>query len=493
MSSLSRPGTSLLPRALLCALLVAQGACSVEREGPRGEARVPGSIGVASDHAALVQGFEWAREAALSYVREGDPVGKWFEAALPGREAFCMRDVAHQAEGALALGLYDHTLNMMQKFAGSIASTRDWCGYWEIDRYDRPAPVDYRSDEDFWYNLPANFDVLQASARAWEWTGDRAWLRDPSLAEFYRRSLGDYVERWDRNQDGIMESPESAGIRGIPTYWEGAGPRAATGGDLLAAQYAANRAYARMLAARGQPGDGDGVRAFEDAADRLRRLYNERWWSDELGRFYAAILPDGSFDTSHIPSMQVFPLYFAIVEPERADRLFEDLAPGVNVEENSYLAEVHYRYGRDSSAFGFLLAQMDGGLERRDYPENPFTAVGGVVRWLAGVRPLASESLVETRSRLPAEVEWLEVSDVPVLDGSMTLRHQGRAATSLTHLSGDWSLWRAVFAGPSDTLFVDGEPFAARRRGTLTGGVESFVVLELRRGETRTVTVSRSE
>ena len=68
----------------------------------------------------------------------------------------------------------------------------------------------------------------------------------------------------------------------------------------------------------------------------------------------------------------------------------------MNVEENSYLAEVHYRYGRDEEAFGFLLAQMDPALERREYPENPFTAVGGAVRWLAGVRPLASDGLVET-------------------------------------------------------------------------------------------------
>jgi hypothetical protein len=48
-----------------------------------------------------------------------------------------------------------------------------------------------------------------------------------------------------------------------------------------------------------------------------------------------------------------------------------------------------------------------------------------------------------------------------------------------------------VFAGQRDTLFVDGDPIAASQRRTTAGGVESFVVLELRRGETRTVTVSR--
>ncbi len=470
-------------------LLMSFSGCARE-EGRPVKGRTQGAIALASDHQGLVQGFEWAREASLGYARVGDPVGPWFEAALPGREAFCMRDVSHQTEGALALGLYDHTLNMMQKFAASIASTRDWCGYWEIDRYDRPAPVDYRSDEDFWYNLPANFDVVQASGRAWEWTADTAWLYDPSLTEFYRRSLDDYVERWDANRDGIMESPESAGIRGIPTYWEGGGPRAATGGDLVAAQFAANRAYAEMLAARRAPGDSEDRAEFENEANRLRRLYNDRWWNDESGRFYTSILPDGSFDATPVPAMQIFPLYFGIVEPERANHLLDGLETGVNVEENSYLAEVHYRYGRDAAAFEFLLAQMAPGLDRREYPENPFTAIAGVVRWLAGVRPLASESLVETRSRLPGEVAWLELSDVPVLDGSLRLRHDGRLSTLVTRVSGTWAGWRAVFAGRHDSLFVDGRAIAAARRRTMAGEFESFVVLDLQEGESRTVAVS---
>ena len=58
---------------------------------------------------------------ALIYANEGDPVGKWFEAALPGREAFCMRDVSHQAYGALMLGLEEHLFNMMHKFCINIS------------------------------------------------------------------------------------------------------------------------------------------------------------------------------------------------------------------------------------------------------------------------------------------------------------------------------------------------------------------------------------
>ena len=470
------------PRRILLVLLLVTGGC--EEAGKRDEV----SVRLRSDHAALEEGFAWARETALGYVRSGDPVGPWFEAALPGRDAFCMRDVSHQAEGALALGLNEELLNMMRKFAASISESRDWCGYWEIDRLDRPAPVDYRSDEDFWYNLPANFDLVQAGLRAWEWTGDPNWLTDPALEEFRRRTLSDYVDRWDTDGDGLVQSPESAGIRGIPTYWEGGGPPPATGGDLVAAQYAANRAYAALLRAAG--GDPAAADRFDAEADRLRELYNQTWWSEELGRFQTSVLRDGSFDGTDIPAMQIFPLYFGIVLPHRAERLLTTLRPGVNVEERSYLAEAYYLYGRDDAAFAFLLAQMEPDLARREYPENPFTAVGGTVRWLAGVRPLASEDLVETRPRLPVGVDWLELSRVPLLGGSLDVRHEGNASTSVTNRGTRRIRWRAVFPVDMDSLRVDGKSRAAIRRPGVRGVPESYVVVEIGVGQTRTVTAS---
>ena len=33
------------------------------------------------------------------------------------------------------------------------------------------------SDDDFWFNLPANFDVLDAAVRMWRWTGDDGYRR----------------------------------------------------------------------------------------------------------------------------------------------------------------------------------------------------------------------------------------------------------------------------------------------------------------------------
>ncbi|HSG80860.1 MAG TPA: hypothetical protein VLC48_01315, partial [Gemmatimonadota bacterium] len=398
----------------------------------------------------------------------------------------CMRDVSHQAIGALALGLAEHTRNMMHKFARGIAESRDWCSYWEINRHNKPAPVDYRSDEDFWYNLPANFDVIQAAYRAYEWTGDADYLEHPDFDAFYRHSLTDYVATWDDDGDGLLESPAENGTRGLATYWEGGGPRALTGADLVAAQYAASLAYSRVLTVRGQPQEAE---PFAREADRLRRLFNDEWWDDGLGRFYTSIIQDGSFDTTYIPAMQIFPMYFGIVEPPRTDRLLQELKPGVNVEENSYLAEIFYRHGRHEAAFDHLLAQMDPALPRREYPENPFTAVGGVVRFLAGVNPIASEALIETRPRLPERVTWLRLEGVPVLQNQIAVHHDGNAQTRLANESGSALRWRAVFPGSHRWLLVDGARFEARVRDAGSGQSETFVTIDLGPGQSRTVKV----
>ena len=114
----------------------------------------------------LVLTVEWAKNKALSFSHENmDPVGYWYEAALPNREAFCVRDVSHQSIGAEILGLRLHNLNMILKFSENISKSKNYATYWEINRFNKPAPVDYQNDKDFWYNLPANFDLIYAIKR----------------------------------------------------------------------------------------------------------------------------------------------------------------------------------------------------------------------------------------------------------------------------------------------------------------------------------------
>jgi hypothetical protein len=175
--------------------------------------------------------FNWAQKTSNGYIGDdNDPVGPWYEAALPKREAFCIRDVSHQSIGTEILWQGKQNLNMFRKFVENISESKDWCSYWEINRYNLPAPVDYASDEDFWYNLNANFDIIDACYKLYEWTGNKTYLTDPAFDRFFRLTLHEYVEKWQLQPDRIMDRQAFMNLRpgtvkyryarGIPSYDE---------------------------------------------------------------------------------------------------------------------------------------------------------------------------------------------------------------------------------------------------------------------------------
>jgi hypothetical protein len=164
--------------SLMLILLLAQAVVAPQK----------GGVTISTSDTKLKETFDWAKNMALSYAHDGnDPVGRWYEAALPGREAFCMRDVSHQSIGGEILGLSPHNFNMMVKFAANISESKDWCSYWEINRYDKPAPADYADDKQFWYTLTASPDVIQTCYRLYNWTGNKAYLSNPVLNNFYEK------------------------------------------------------------------------------------------------------------------------------------------------------------------------------------------------------------------------------------------------------------------------------------------------------------------
>ncbi len=210
-----------------------------------------GAIEFASSDAKLVEGFRWAKPQALAYARTDGTIGPWYEASLPGRDAFCMRDVSHQSTGAQFLGLGPRTLNMLRRFAANISASKKWCSWWEITKNNQPAPVDYNNDHDFWYDLPANFDVLDACYRQWLWTRDSGYL-DEVFLNYYRHTVTDYVQAWDHDHDGLLEHLRSYGHMGIATYDEDLADEILVGSDLIAAQYAAFRDYATIERAKNE-------------------------------------------------------------------------------------------------------------------------------------------------------------------------------------------------------------------------------------------------
>lgn len=450
-----------------------------------------------SSDARLVEGFQQMKRQALAYVFDGDPVGPWYEAAEPGREAFCMRDTAHQAMGAHALGLARHNLNMLRRFAENVSDARDWCSLWEIDRYNHPAPIDYKNDSEFWYNLPANFDILDACYRMYVWTGDLAYVEDPVFQNFYDRTVVDYADRWGLGLDQIMKRPRLMNVRGmvdsakkfqaargIPGYDEGDHDYT-LGSDVLAHQYAAYLAYAYFEEARGNAGR---AAAFRSKAAELRTHVNGAWWDESRQYFF------GRLDKDHRLTGRGGASLLARDMVDDGPRLRSAL------DESKGNAEVLYRYGDADLAYGHMLDIAFGARSRREYPEVPFSWIGALVNGAMGVTieaesPLQSAisgywvaAVVRTMPGLGTKIGWAELRNLPIRGNEVTVRHEGRGKTVLTNQRGPALIWHAAFPGSFETLQVNGRSMKAQITKGPLGSVTSSVRITV--GGSGSVTVA---
>jgi hypothetical protein len=454
-------------------------------------ARAVGAVELESSDPQLVRSFQWAKERALGYMHTGDPVGDWYESTAGGRYAFCMRDVSHQSAGAAVLGLAGHTRNMLHHFAASISESRDWAGYWEINKDGFPAPVDYQDDRHFWYCLPANFDVMQASYRQFLWTGDASYF-DSVFSNFYDRTATDYVSTWDRNNDGLMESSPRTRPRGIPSYYQHE-PFPLIGADLVAAQYEGYRVYAAIERQRGARGSLSQKLAeeYEAKAQGLRVRFNTEWWNPIQNRHYSLMLPNHKFYSGYLPEGNVFALLFRLTDDglktEAALDSLEKNRPQFD-QQLSYFPEILFQYGRNDSAYRYLLELTDPNFRGRGMPEIVFSVVGAVATGMAGISPDARNHLVETLPRLPKAVDWLKLSHVPVLRNEVTVRHRG-VETVFTNQAGPPLQWKASFpidsALASPRILVDGVSVPTTVQQRFNQAVVS-VLVSVASGQTRT-------
>jgi hypothetical protein len=457
-----------------------------------------GALEFDSSNTTLVRGFQWAKGQALAYVRNGDAVGPWYEASLPGRNAFCMRDVSHMSTGAQFLGLGARTKNMLRRFAEHISASKQWCTWWEITREDKPAPVDYNNDHDFWYDLPASFDVLDTCYRQWLWTRDDAYLDDVFL-NYYRHTVTDYVEQWDHNKDGLLEHLPQYGHRGIATYDEDLVNDVLVGADLIAAQYAAYCRYAAIQHVRNQEAV---AQQFTGKADALKALYNRDWWDASRNSYYAALGEDGTFHKDLKASTGrgdiEFPLYFGLTESgpktqasldvlQKCLQLDEAAIDGVigGVEGRSYLPDIFYKYDRSRSGYTALVAMMNPTLKRREYPEVSYTVIGNLGTGLMGIRPSPNSETIETYPQLTSDSAWAAMHHVPAGNNVISVRHTENRETTLSNETGAAIAWRVSFPGNASSIFIDGRKVSAENVIRMGGTVEACHVLQVGPGETR--------
>lgn len=464
------------------------------------------TLELSSSDTRLVEAFGWARRQAMAYVFDGDPAGPWYEASLPGRRAFCMRDVSHQAAGAQALGLAQYTHNMLHRFAENISASKDWCSYWEINYLNQPAPVDYKSDAQFWYNLPANFDVLDTCYRMYLWTGDPTYVEDPVFLNFYDHTVTDYVARWDLNVSRVMKrSNVIAGppfFRGDPSYEESR-QDIVLGADLLATQYAGYRAYAAIQAIRG---NHEAAELYLRKASAVKSLINTQWWNSPGGYFYGFLDKEHKFEGRAGADL----LYRDVVEKgpkTRAalDTLLQTMRsePVSAVEPKSHYAEVLYRYGDPDAAYAEIMDLTRPGRVRQEYPEVSYSVIGAMVSGLMGISvepaiPMEEvtkahqfETVVRTLPQLTAKTSWAELRNIPIGDGAITVRHDGERRTVFTNQETKDLTWEAAFPGTFATLTVNGKSVTGHPGSDRSGRTLTWVRVRVRAGSSATAETPR--
>lgn len=214
-----------------------------------------------------------------------------------------------------------------------------------------------------------------------------------------------------------------------------------------------------------------------------------KWWDPKAGRHFSGFHYDGT----PYRGERCLTEAFLCDETPSPEALKDLVQPGHdNVEELSYLPETFYRHDLNEDAFAALLRIMDPKLKRREYPEVSYAAVGAVAEGLMGIVPDARAPVVATLARLPASLDWAELSGVPVFGNTITVRHEKGGTTVFTNVSGPKIRWRAEVLGNVDVLYVDGKPAPEKttKRTTLGGNLCSAVDVIVKPGQA--VIVARS-
>ncbi|MBR5276432.1 MAG: hypothetical protein IKU35_04770 [Bacteroidaceae bacterium] len=431
--------------------------------------------------------FLWGQKMALSYAHHGDdPVGCWYEAALPHRNAFCMRDAAHQSIGAEILGLSKHNYNMMSKFAVNISEAKDWCTYWEIDKDDNPCRADYVSDDDFWYNLNANFDVMYACWRLYEWTGDKRYIDDPAFNNFYALSAKEYVDSWQLNPEQMLtrtrevnRKPDAKSFRssrGVPSYVESYGGLFSSS-DLVATIYGGYDAYSKILA---EAGNSDKSSQMAARAEEYRKHLDEKWWSDDINTYHTFWTSNGTFADGEGLTHVIW--FGAVKEAARIKGTVEKMLARKewNIENISYFPLLWYRYNYNDEAYDIL---KDIVLAKRcDYPEVSYGMVEAIVSGTMGIEPSASKKRIVTLPKITGD-NHMQLSNLPVLGGTITVRHQSNKRSAMLNNTPAEITWEAAFVGDYDNIIVNGKSVKAIKRTDAMGQTISYAEVPLAVGK----------
>ena len=440
------------------------------------------TVSFRSSDNAMQNAFTHAKEMALHYQgNTNDPVGPWYEAALPSREAFCMRDASHQCIAAEVLGMSLENKNMFSLFVKNISKNKDWCSYWEINKYGLPAPADYRNDKEFWYNLNANFDLIYACLRLYSWTSDESYIKNQIFTNFYEKSVNEYIDKWVLHADSLLIRPAFpiASVnfnindnfhrcRGLASYSEDVSDLK-IGVDLIAAIYRGLLSYSYILKLNG---DTTKAAYYEKKANSYQEKIDLDWWNntDSLYNTYYTI--DGKFGKGN---GEVFLLWFDVVKDnERVRKTIDHLiSEDLNVETQSYFPVILYKHGLNKEARDYIIHLASPETKRREYPEVSFGVIEGIVQGLMGIEPDAESNRISTIYR-GQNGTLSELDSFPSLGTNISLKHESQK--SYFNNNGKTRInWTAQFAGNYKYVFVNNKRILAQHKYDISGNPVSYI------------------
>jgi hypothetical protein len=411
-----------------------------------------------------------------------------YNAGIPDRNSFCVRDFDHQALGGHFVGFDAHNRNITGRFAKSIFAQKDYQISWHI-YYKKPAEKMY----DNWFQVTPNFEMIATAYNdLYLWTGDRFYIDDPDMNKFYQITMTDFLAKHDLKASGnfVKGIIEKGGYNERDGVWDGKRVRGVVeeGGDIYGVQCQGYRAYAEILNLQKKPRQAE---EYGHIADRLLETFRKTRWMDEYQVYASGLTAEGQLAYQYGREASFFILKCGLAEPgERARahvaRMLKD-GNGDGGEAKTYRADCLYPYGYVNEGYEAILQY--NGPEKLGYPEFGFTGVSHCARWLMGMSPDAARHVLVTRNNLPTNKGqiWVEVSQVGVGVHVVNMRHDktpGQSERSrLTHVKGPAPLiWEVQFHG-NWKLTINGEPLKASTRRDLAGEL-THATVQVKPGET---------
>jgi hypothetical protein len=204
----------------------------------------------------------------------------------------------------------------------------------------------------------------------------------------------------------------------------------------------------------------------------VKRLVNTDWWNPSGGFFYALLDVNRKFQGRAGVDL----LYRDVAEDgfkaqSALDTLLTNLRdePASAVEVESHYPEILYRYGKPNAAYEEIVDLTRAGRERREYPEVSYSTIGAIVNGLMGINvepavPIEDvaqgkpfEEVVKTLPQLTSSTSWVELRNLPIGNGLVTVRHDGNQKTVLTNMGKTALTWEAEFSGSYPILKVNGK------------------------------------